>query len=47
MIAKDSIKIQVILKKKEKEELEELAKKENRSLSNFVATILRRTIKHK
>lgn len=39
-ISKDNDRVNVVISKKEKRELKELADKENRSLSNMVAKII-------
>jgi len=46
MIAKDSEKIQVILKKKDGDLLRKLAEREDRSLSNMAAILLKKSLKN-
>ena len=45
MISKDSDKIQVVLKKVEIEKIRDMAQKENRSISNMAAVLLRKVLK--
>lgn len=45
MIKEDKTRIQVVISKDTKEKLEKLAKQENRSVSNFVSTLISKHIK--
>jgi len=45
MIGKDSYRVQAIMSKKEGKKIEEVAEKENRSVSNWVAMVLKRELK--
>lgn len=45
MIKEDKTRIQVTITKDTKKKLEKLAKQENRSVSNFVSTIISKHIK--
>lgn len=45
MIKEDKTRIQVVITKDTKEKLEKLAKQENRSVSNFVSTLISNHIK--
>ena len=47
MIKEDKTRIQVVITKDTKEKLEKLAKQENRSVSNFVSTLITKYINKK
>lgn len=47
MIKEDKTRIQVVITKDTKEKLEKLAKQENRSVSNFVSTLITNYINKK
>ena len=44
MIGKNSTRIQVVLTKDEAKKLEKMAKKENRSVSNLAAILIRKSL---
>jgi len=47
MIGKDSERIQVVLSKKEAKKIQEMAEKEDRSISNMTLQIIRKQLKKK
>ena len=45
-ISKESTRIQVTIPKKLKEQIEEKAKLENRSVSNYIVTLIQKNLEH-
>lgn len=45
MMGKDSYRVQAVISKREGKKIEEIASKENRSVSNWVAMILKNALK--
>lgn len=45
MIGKNSARIQIVITKEEAKKLEDIAKKESRSVSNLTARLLRQALK--
>ncbi|MBU0962800.1 MAG: ribbon-helix-helix protein, CopG family [Nanoarchaeota archaeon] len=44
-VSKENIRLQVVLTKEEAKKIEKLAKNENRSVSNWIATLIRSKLK--